>query len=48
MSNLKFFTFDTIKTSFPLFKKLISKKINIIYEMNKYHYYCKFDFNEED
>ena len=48
MSNLKFFTFDTIKTSFPLFKKLISKKINIIYEMNKYHYYCKFDFNEEE
>ena len=41
--NLDFFSYEDIKNnSFPIFKNLISQKIDINYKDNKYHYYCEF------
>ena len=44
--NLNFFSFNEIKTSFPIFKNLSSKEIRISNKDNKYRYYCKFDSPE--
>ena len=42
--NLDFFSYESIKNnSFPIFKKLVSRNININYKDNKYHYYCEFN-----
>ena len=41
-NNSSFFSLDSITTSFPIFRNLISEKIDITFKENKYHFNCSF------